>query len=79
MTVINSFPGYEFVDGKNMFRGIDVGKGGYVYSEPGMYGNVALLDVASMHPNSAINLNAFGEYTSRFKTSIRLEKCLMEN
>ena len=67
MTVINSFPGYEFVDGKNMFRGIDVGKGGYVYSEPGMYGNVALLDVASMHPNSAINLNAFGEYTSRFK------------
>ena len=67
MTVINSFPGYEFVDGKNMFRGIDIGKGGYVYSEPGMYGNVALLDVASMHPNSAINLNAFGEYTSRFK------------
>lgn len=67
MAVINSFPGYEFVDGKNMFRGIDVGKGGYVYSEPGMYGNVALLDVASMHPNSAINLNAFGEYTSRFK------------
>lgn len=67
MTVINSFPGYEFVDGKNMFRGIDIGKGGYVYSEPGMYGNVALLDVASMHPNSAINLNAFGEYTSIFK------------
>lgn len=67
MTIINSFPGYEFVDGKNMFRGIDIGKGGYVYSEPGMYGNVALLDVASMHPNSAINLNAFGEYTSRFK------------
>lgn len=67
MTVINSFPGYEFVDGKNMFRGIDIGKGGYVYSEPGMYGNVALLDVASMHPNSAINLNAFGEYTSKFK------------
>lgn len=67
MTVINSFPGYEFVDGKNMFRGIDIGKGGYVYSEPGMYGNVALLDVASMHPNSAINLNAFGKYTSRFK------------
>ena len=32
-----------------------------------MYGNVALLDVASMHPNSAINLNAFGEYTQNFK------------
>ena len=32
-----------------------------------MYGNVALLDVASMHPHSVINLNAFGEYTQNFK------------
>ena len=65
--IINAFPGYEFVDGKNMYRGDDLGKGGYVYAEPGMYGNVALLDVASMHPNSAINLNAFGDYTQNFK------------
>lgn len=62
-----SFPEYEFVDGKNMYRGTDVGYGGYVYAEPGMYWNVALLDVASMHPNSAINLNAFGKYTQHFK------------
>ena len=67
MGIINSFPGYEYVDGKNMYRGDDLGKGGYVYAEPGMYGNVALLDVASMHPNSAINLNAFGDYTQNFK------------
>ena len=67
MDVINAFPGYEFIDGKNMYRGDDLGKGGYVYAEPGMYGNIALLDVASMHPNSAINLNAFGEYTQNFK------------
>ena len=67
MDIINAFPGYEFVDGKNMYRGTDVGKGGYVYAEPGMYGNVALLDVASMHPHSVINLNAFGEYTQNFK------------
>ena len=67
MDIINAFPGYEFVDGKNIYRGTDVGKGGYVYSEPGMYGNIALLDVASMHPHSAINLNAFGEYTQHFK------------
>lgn len=67
MDIINSFPGYEYVDGKNIYRGDDLGKGGYVYAEPGMYGNVALLDVASMHPNSAINLNAFGEYTQNFK------------
>ena len=67
MDIINSFPGYEFKDGKNIYRGTDVGKGGYVYAEPGMYGNVALLDVASMHPHSVINLNAFGEYTQNFK------------
>lgn len=67
MDIINVFPGYEFVDGKNIYRGTDVGKGGYVYAEPGMYGNIALLDVASMHPHSAINLNAFGEYTQHFK------------
>lgn len=65
--IINAFPGYEFKDGKNMYRGTDLGKGGYVYAEPGMYGNVALLDVQSMHPNSAINMNVFGEYTGRFK------------
>jgi len=64
--IITSFPGYEFIDGKNMYRGTDVGKGGYVYSEPGMYGNVALLDVASMHPNSIRAMNCFGEYTKNF-------------
>lgn len=65
--IITAFPGYEFKDGKNMYRGDDVGKGGYVYAEPGMYWNVALLDVASMHPNSAIAMNVFGEYTKHFK------------
>ena len=65
--IITAFPGYEFIDGKNMYRGDDVGKGGYVYSEPGMYGNVALLDVASMHPHSIIAMNVFGEYTKNFK------------
>lgn len=64
--VINSFPGYEFVGGKNMYRGIDLGFGGYVYAEPGMYGNVALLDVASLHPNSIRAMNCFGEYTKNF-------------
>ena len=62
-----AFPGYEFVDGRNMYRGVDVGKGGYVYAEPGMYKNIALLDVESMHPNSAIAMNVFGEYTQHFK------------
>lgn len=53
-----------------MYRGTDVGYGGYVYAEPGIYTNVALLDVASMHPHSIIAMNCFGEYTSRFKSLI---------
>ena len=65
--ILTAFPGYEFKDGKNMYRGDDLGKGGYVYAEPGMYTNVALLDIASMHPNSAIAMNVFGEYTQHFK------------
>ena len=45
-----SFPGYKFELGKSSYRGEDPGEGGYVYAEPGIYENVALLDVASMHP-----------------------------
>ena len=60
------FPGYEYKDGKSYYMGEEPGEGGYVYSEPGTYYNVALLDIASMHPNSIRNLNLFGEYTQRF-------------
>lgn len=62
------FPGYTFEGGKSSYRGEDPSEGGYVYSEPGLYSNVAVLDVASMHPTSIIQLNAFGdEYTPKFK------------
>lgn len=62
------FPGYTFDSGKSSYRGEDPSEGGYVYAEPGVYSNVAVLDVASMHPTSIINLNLFGnEYTPRFK------------
>jgi hypothetical protein len=61
------FEGYEFDAGKSTYMGEEVGEGGYVYAEPGMYENVALLDVASMHPTSIIKLNMFGEYTKNFK------------
>ena len=60
------FPGYKFEFGKSTYKDEEVGEGGYVYSEPGMYKAVALLDIASMHPNSAINLNIFGPYTKNF-------------
>ena len=49
-----TFPGYEYSFGKSSYRGEDPGEGGYVYAEPGVYENVALLDVASMHPTSHI-------------------------
>ena len=61
------FPGYIFDNGKSTYRGEEVGEGGYVYAEHGIYTNVALLDVASMHPNSAINEWLFGPYTERYK------------
>lgn len=62
------FPGYKYENGKNIYRGEDVGKGGYVYSDPGMYiGDIWTFDSVSHHPHSALALNAFGEYTPRFK------------
>lgn len=62
------FPGYIYDNGVSTYRDEEVGEGGYVYSEPGMYGNVVLLDIASMHPSSIINENLFGDiYTNRFK------------
>lgn len=62
------FPGYTFENGKSTYRDEEVGEGGYVYAEPGMYGNIALLDIASMHPSSIVAENLFGdEYTKRFK------------
>jgi energy-coupling factor transporter ATP-binding protein EcfA2 len=60
------FPGYVYDFGKSTYRGEEVGEGGYVYAEPGIYENVALLDVASMHPTTIEVLNLFGEYTPNF-------------
>lgn len=62
------FPGYKFEFGKSMYRGEEVGEGGYVYAEPGMYGEVDLEDIASMHPSSLWNEMHFGlKYTRNFK------------
>ena len=65
------FPGYTFDNGKSLYRGIEVGEGGYVYAEPGMYKNVALLDVASMHPTSIECLNLFGDKYTRIFSEIK--------
>lgn len=62
------FPGYKYENGKSTYRGEVVGEGGYAEGVPGMYGNVALLDVSSMHPHSAIAEVLFGvKFTRAFR------------
>jgi len=75
------FPGYKFnkygIDkslykgkiksGKSIYKGEDPSEGGRVYAKPGIYRNIALLDIASMHPSSIEALNLFGDrYTKKF-------------
>ena len=52
---------------RNLYRGTDLGFGGYVYAEPGMYVDLALLDIMSLHPHSIIAMDCFGKYTKNFK------------
>ncbi len=62
------FMDYKFDYGKSTYMGFDVGEGGFVYAQPGMYRNVVTFDVASMHPSSVIAEELFGpEYTKRFQ------------
>ena len=73
------YPGYKFeYDSErhcyiSTYRGEEIGEGGYVYSEPGIYKNVVTFDVASMHPSSIIAENLFGDtYTKRFNDILQL-------
>jgi len=61
------FEGYTNSFGKSEYRGEDPQEGGYVYSEPGIYKKVALIDAESMHPTSLIEMNYFGPYTASYK------------
>ncbi len=40
---------------ESTYKGVEVGEGGYVYAEPGIHRDVALLDVASLHPSPLSN------------------------
>lgn len=62
----DEFPEYTFDGKESRYKGEVTGEGGYVYAEPGIYENVALLDVASMHPTTIEVLNLFGPYTMKF-------------
>ena len=64
--------GAKIVSGKSIYMGEDPSEGGYVYAEPGIYKNIAVLDIASMHPSSAIAMKVFGkEYTDRFQDIVQ--------
>lgn len=66
------FPGYKYENGISTYLGEEVGEGGYVFGKPGIYRMVALLDIASMHPNSDITECLFGpEYTRRFRDIVK--------
>lgn len=70
------FPGYEFNQfapgkEKSTYKGYKVSEGGWVKSKPGMYYNVGVLDVASMHPTSIVELNMFGKDTKNFEKLLR--------
>lgn len=64
------FPGYVFNNGKSIYRGIEVGEGGRVYANPGIWLLVALLDIASQHPHSIIAEWLFGEFTKNFQSLV---------
>lgn len=61
------FPGYKYDMGKSTYRGEEVGEGGYVHAKEGMYKDVVVLDIASMHPTSIVQLDLFGPYTEKFQ------------
>ena len=64
-------PGVKIIKGRSIYKGKDPGEGGRKIGYPGMYQNVALLDVQSEHPHSAIKLNIFGdEITKRFSALV---------
>lgn len=78
-SILPYFPGYKFENGKSSYQGIDPKEGGYVYSEPGVYFRVALLDVKSMHPHSVISECLFGvRYTKIFRDIVESRVAIKE-
>lgn len=64
-SILPFFPGYKFDAGKSTYLDQEIGEGGRVYSEPGMYGEVWDADVTSMHPHSIWSERLFGPKYSR--------------
>lgn len=73
----SEFPGYtfeKFRSPQSLYHGRNPSEGGYVASKPGVYRNVMLRDIESLHPHSAIAIKYFGPYAPKFEA---LVKCRM--
>lgn len=66
-SILPFFLGYEFKFGKSTYLGEEIGEGGRVYSEPGMYGRVWDGDITGQHPSSILAEVTFGpKHTKAF-------------
>lgn len=62
------FEGYKYEAGKSTYKGVEVGEGGRVFARPGIWTNVPVLDITSMHPHSTMMEVLFGvQFTRRFR------------
>lgn len=68
--------GYEYVNGKSTYHGYELGEGGLVLAEPGMYHNVLAFDVESMHPNSAGTEYILGPYAENYYSLLTIRLML---
>lgn len=71
-SILPFFKGYKYEMGKSTYLGEDIGEGGRVYAEHGMYGDVWDGDIASQHPHSVIYECLFGpKYTKIFEDIVK--------
>ena len=71
-SILPFFKAYKYEFGRSTFMGEEVGEGGRVYAEPGMYCDVWDGDIASQHPHSIIFEMLFGrKYTKIFEEIVR--------
>lgn len=67
-SILPFFPGYKYEFGKSTYLDEDIGEGGRVHGEPGMYWNVLDKDISSQHPHTIIAEVLFGvKYTKKFR------------
>ena len=67
-SILPFFKGYTYDFGKSIYMDEEIGEGGKVYAEPGMYTYVWDADVTGQHPSSILAEVLFGpKFTKAFK------------